>query len=78
MQEASTAIFNSAQDGGRFDGLSVVCGRPHTFSHFFVTHLAVAGSDIRTVREPFGTKTSTRPSYKPKMVDRDESRMRLI
>jgi len=51
MQEAHTAIFNSAQDRGRSDRLSVVRGQPHTLRHFSAMHLLEADYNIRTIHE---------------------------
>jgi site-specific recombinase XerC len=56
MDEADSAKFNSAQDGGRSGRLSVVRGRPHALCHLFATHLLGAPYNIRPIMEFRGHK----------------------
>jgi site-specific recombinase XerC len=56
MEEAHTATFNSAQDGGPSDRLAVARRRPHTLPQFFATRQSTSRSAVRAFQELLGHK----------------------
>lgn len=71
MQEADTAILNSAQDGGPLTAWRLSAGDPYTLHHSFATHVLEAAYDIRTIQELLGYKDMSTTTICTHVMNKD-------